>query len=426
LSLLDEERPQAESHIVRQKVELALPPYFEPFLGRHPYNVLEGGRGGAKSRSVATHFVIEACQEGHRYLCTREFQSTMRDSVRKLLVDAIYRLNLEKYYDIKRDEIRCPHTGSEFMFKGLKKDPQAVRSAEGIDRCWVEEAHVVSGDSWQVLMPTLDRVEGSQLWVTFNPDSEEDPTYEMWIKHPPPGTMHKHVTWKDNPWFPAGLDRQRRHMLRIDPDAYDWIWNGHVRKLSEAVIFRNRVTVDDFVTPEDARFYYGADWGFAEDPSVLIRCFIHEDVLFIDHEAYGYHVEMDDLPALWKANVPYTAEWPIMCDNARPETIAYMKRHGFPRATAAEKWKGSVEDGIAYMKQFKRIVVHPRCPNIAQEFRLYSYKKEARTNRILPVVVSMHDHGIDSCRYALSDLIRGGVGYFKVPDSLLAYAQQKR
>jgi phage terminase large subunit len=416
--------------IPRRTVAADYPPYWSKFAQPAPYKILYGGRGGAKSWSVARSYVLEASRNKYRYLCTREFQSSMKDSVYKLLVDQIYALELDSFFDIQEATIKTL-SGSEFLFKGLKRDPNSVRSTEKIDRCWVEEAHAVSYDSWNILMPTLFRTPDCELTVTFNPYLEDDPTFVTFVKNPPPGAVIEKVGWRDNPWFPEKHNELRLHMLRTDPDAYDWIWEGNTRQLSDAVVFRNRVSVDDFESPpmDKTRYYFGVDFGFANDPTVMLRCFIHEDVLFVDYEAYGYRVELNDLPEMFE-QVPGSKQWPSFADSARPETISYLNNHGYPHMEAVDKWNGSVEDGIARLKAFERIVIHPRCPNFAQEMRLYSYKTAPhRTDpakaRVLPIIVDRHNNGPDACRYAINELVRGGAGYFEVSDAVLAWASQR-
>ena len=276
------------------------------------------------------------------------------------------------------------------------------------------------------------REPGAELWASFNPVDSTDPTYQRFIVKPPGpdrATILK-VGWQDNFWFPPELEELRRHALRTDPERYDWVWEGFCRKVSEAAVFRNRFTVEGFEEPEVVdRYYYGADWGFANDPSVLIRSYIHNDTLFITHEAYAVGVEIDDLPALFAGGraiktgieypgVPGAKDWPIKADSSRPETISYIARRGFA-ISAAEKWPGSVEDGIQHLKGFKQIVIHERCVNTAQEFRLYSYKVDPRTLNpetglpvVLPKLEDRNNHSIDAARYALDGYIqkRGGVG----------------
>ena len=383
---------------------------FDRLRERARYKVYYGGRGGAKSWAFARALLIFADKWSLRILCAREFQNSINDSVHRLLCDQIDMLGLSHRFEVTLTSIRNTETGSQFLFKGLRHSVQEIKSLEGVDICWVEEAQSVSKDSWEILIPTI-RKEGSEIWISFNPLDATDPTYQRFVVTPPPMTVVEKVGWQDNPFFPATLDAERRHMLATDPEAYDHIWEGNPRTLSEAVIFGRRVSVETFDTPtEGVRFFYGADWGFAHDPTALVRGWIDAETLFIDHEAFGYGVEIDETAQLFDS-VPGSRDWPIKADCSRPETISYMRRQGF-QIDAAEKWPGSVEDGIAHLKGFKRIVVHERCKHIAQEFRLYSYKVDKQTGDILPIIVDKHNHGIDALRYSLDGYIqrRGGMG----------------
>jgi phage terminase large subunit len=189
-----------------------------------------------------------------------------------------------------------------------------------------------------------------------------------------------------------------------DYQSYLHVWEGEVRKHSNALIFGGYFKVEDFETPRDARFYYGADWGFATDPTTLIRCFIKGKTLYIDSEAWAIGCEIDNTPALFE-KVEGSRKWPIKADNARPETISYMRRQGF-NISGAKKWQGSVEDGIEYLKTYD-IVIHPRCKHTIDEFNHYSYKVDKQTGDVLPVIVDANNHLCDSLRYALDGLIKG-------------------
>lgn len=383
---------------------IEIPPAFGDFSQKYRYRIWHGGRGSSKSWTIARVLVALAASKSLRILCCREFQNSIADSAKKLLADQIEAMGLSRYFTVTDTSIRST-SGSEFIFKGLARNVQGIKSTEGVDICWVEEAQTTSQTSLELLIPTI-RKSGSELWFTYNPQNEDDPVHVlMHSLSEDPDALVRKVNWQDNPWFPDELNAERLRLLRTDPEAYEHVWEGECRTISEAVIFRNRVAFRSFDTPDDVRFYYGADWGFSQDPTALIRCYIHDDVLYIDHEAFGLQVEMDELPELFE-RVPGAREWPILADCARPETISYMaNRHRF-RISGAEKWPGSVEDGIQRLKAFRQIVVHPRCPRISKEFRLYSYKVDKHTNDILPKIEDAWNHGIDALRYALSPIIQ--------------------
>lgn len=386
-----------------KEIKVKLPPKFKGLFKPARYKIYYGGRGGAKSFSFATALIARAYSEPLRLLCTREFQSSIADSVHRLLSDRIHDLGLSDWFNITRTEITST-AGSQFIFKGLRHSIQEIKSTEGVDITWVEEAQAISENSWEILIPTI-RKENSEIWISFNPDEDTDPTYKRFVTHTPPNSVIEKVGWQDNPYFPAVLDAERRYMLSIDPEAYQHVWEGSCRQISDAVIFRGRVSVETFgAPPADTRLYYGLDFGFAQSPTAAIRCWIQDNCLYIDYEVWGIGVELDNTPDLLD-NIPGIRSWPIKADSARPETISHLKRRGFD-VSAAEKWPGSVEDGISVMKGFKRIVVHERCTHTAEDFRLYKYKIDKQTNDILPLIVKQFDDCIDSVRYSLVGVIR--------------------
>ena len=383
-----------------------MPNAFLELFRPHRYKVYYGGRGSGKSFSVARALILIASRVQVRVLCCREIQNSIRDSSYQLLKDMVGRLGLETRFVFTDQEIRCPTTGSRFIFKGLLRNEQSVKSTEGIDICWVEEAQTVSEVSWEVLIPTI-RKANSEIWVTFNPLNLDDPTTERFITNPPPEAYVRKVNFDENPHFPEALRREMEWDRKNDFEKYLHIWEGYPRTISDAQVFRGKYIVEAFsddLYKKASRLFFGADFGFARDPSTLVRCFILDKKLYIDFEAYGVGVEIDELPALYRS-VPLADKWPIKADAARPETISYLaNRCGF-RIEAAKKWQGSVEDGIAYLKGFDKIVIHPRCKHTADEFRLYSYKVDKTTSEVLPIIVDKWNHIIDGLRYALSDYI---------------------
>lgn len=398
-------------------LEIQTPRVFVPLLGPARYKGAHGGRGSGKS-----HFFAEALVErcvltpGTRFACIREIQKSLAQSVKRLIEDKIEKLGVGSRFDVLESQIRTPGSGL-IVFNGMQNHTaDSIKSLEGFDGAWCEEAQSLSAHSLRLLRPTI-RKPNSELWFSWNPESADDPIDQL-LRGP---NRIKDATvveanWSDNPWFPDVLDAERRMDLERDQDTYDHVWGGGYLTISDAIIFRNRVSVETFETPADARFFHGADWGFSQDPTVLIRCFVKDDVLYIDREAFGHGVELDDTPALFDGldadgrspgAQPSARKWPIKADNARPETISHIKKKGFPLIAPADKWKGSVEDGVACLKSFKKIVVHERCPHIAKEFRMYSFKVDRVTGDILPIIVDKWNHGIDALRYALDGYIKG-------------------
>ena len=361
----------------------------------HRYKVFYGGRSSGKSWAIAEALIQLSDLGKVRILCCREIQNSIRDSSYQLLKDTAYRLGLESHFKFLDSEIRNEITGSRFIFKGLLRNDQSIKSTEGIDFCWCEESQTISETSWQTLIPTI-RKEGSEIWVSFNPLQTDDPTTKRFIESPPPGAYVRKVNYDENPYFTDEMRAEMEYDKRTDYEKYLHIWEGYPRTFSDAQIFKGKFVVESF--PDDLwqsaeRLFFGADFGFARDPSTLIRCFMIDNRLYIDYEAYGIGIEINELKKFYSV-VPGYDQWPIYCDCARPETISYLANHDFLNAKPAEKWPGSVEDGIAYIKSFDQVVIHPRCKHTADEFRLYSYKTDRLTNEVLPVPLDKNNHCI--------------------------------
>jgi len=350
--------------------------------------------------------LVQALQSPKRVLCSREIQKSIKDSVHKLLSDLIGSLKLEGFFTVKHDSI-VGKNGSEFIFKGLRHNAHEIKSTEGLDYAWIEEAHSISRTSLELLTPTV-RKESSQLIFTYNPTNDDDPIHVDYVLRERDDTLKIFINHSDNPFFPQVLKRELEYDKRVDYDKYLHKWQGQCVIHSEAQIFYKKWKVDDFDTPENVTFYYGADWGFSQDPTALIRSFIQDNKLYIDYCAYGLGVDIDKTPDLFD-EVPESRKWTIIADSARPETISYMNRHGF-KINRSIKGKGSVEDGIAYLRGFEEIIIHTRCKDVAYEFSNYSWKKDRVTGRILPVPEDKHNHCVDALRYALEDLMRQRTG----------------
>ena len=216
-------------------VPIAFRPLFEPYR----YKVYFGGRGGAKSWNFARALLIIGAQRPLRVLCARELQNSIADSVHKLLSDQIAALNLGHVYEVQNAKILGPK-GTEFIFIGLRHNIGNMKSYEGVDVCWVEEAKDVSKASWDILIPTI-RKAGSEIWVSFNPELDSDETYVRFVKKPPPNSVVRHVTYRDNPWFPPVLREEMETLKDRDLAAYENVWEGRCRAAVDGAIFASEL-----------------------------------------------------------------------------------------------------------------------------------------------------------------------------------------
>jgi phage terminase large subunit len=232
-------RPPSVSSSV--EVEARFPPKLEFLFEPFRYKVAYGGRGGAKSWGFARALLIQGAQQKLRILCTREIQNSIKDSVHKLLSDQITALGLEEFYNPLQTEIRGKN-GTEFIFSGLADKTAAnIKSFEGVDRVWVEEAQTVSKRSWDLLVPTI-RAPGSEIWVSFNPELDTDPTYQRFVLNAPPNSHVVKINYEDNPWFTPELEAERAFCERSDPADYRNIWLGECKAAVDGAIYAKEVT----------------------------------------------------------------------------------------------------------------------------------------------------------------------------------------
>lgn len=209
-----------------------------------PYKIAWGGRGASKSWNFARALLIKGTKRRMRILCARETMKSIRDSVHQLLEEQIKSLGFELFYRIEKSAIYGAN-GTEILFAGLRHNIDNIKSMEAIDLCWVEEAQSVSKDSWDKLIPTLFRVDGCELWISFNPDLESDATYQRFVVDPPEGSIVRKVTFRDNPWFPAGLERERLEAKRRNIDEYNHIWEGTTINTLANAIYANELRAVD-------------------------------------------------------------------------------------------------------------------------------------------------------------------------------------
>ena len=374
-----------------------IPRWFKPFLRPARYKGAYGGRGSGKSHAFASYIVVRCVSERTDVVCLREVQRSLKQSVKKLIENKIEALGVGQHFEIQHDRIKG-RNGSIIIFEGLANHTaESIKSLEGFDIAWFEEAQVASQRSLDLLRPTI-RKPGSEILFTWNPRFGNDPV-ETLLRgpNPPPDTVVHEVNFADNPWFPSVLKDEMEYDRRRDPDKYAHIWLGEYVRNSEARVFKNW-TIEEFEAQPGDIHRYGADWGFASDPTVLVRCHIVGRKLYVDYEAYQVGCEIADTPSLF-LSVPESEKWPMVADSARPETISHMRKNGFPKIQAAVKGPKSVEEGVEWLKSFD-IIVHPRCQHTIDELTMYSYKSDPLTGQILPILSDKDNHVIDALRYA--------------------------
>lgn len=387
--------------------DLEISPKLDFLRESHRYKVAWSGRDATKSWSFARALLWLAKQRRLRVLCVREFQNSIQESVHYLLKKQIDLLGFGSFYNVQQQTITGLN-GSNFIFKGIRKDPQGLKSLEDVDICWLEEGQTAGEQSWQILIPTI-RKPGSEIWVSFNPNLSNDPTHKRFITNPLPGARVQKLNWRDNRFMSAEALRYKDYLASVDLDAYNHVFEGDCLQHSAAAILKGKCVVEWFEPqPHWDGPYFGSDFGFANDPTTLHKYWIGIEgltrKLYVEKEVYQIGLEIDKTPAAFD-QIAGSRRHTIRADNARPETISYLRRQGF-NIVGAPKGKGSVEDGIAFLRSFAQIVIHPDCPHAAEESRLYSYKTDRLTGDILPVVVDAHNHCWDDARYALEPVIR--------------------
>lgn len=255
-----------------------------------PFKIAYGGRGATKSWGFARALLIRGTERKQRILCARETQKSIKDSVHQLLEEQIKELKLEAYYRVEKNAIYGVN-GTEFLFAGLKHNIDNIKSMEAIDVCWVEEAQAVSKASWDKLIPTLFRVPGCELWVSYNPDLETDDTHQRFAIHPPADAIVRKVTWRDNPWFPAGLRKLMEEDKRRNIDEYNHIWEGACINTLANAIYANELRAVDTEgrirrVPYDPSKPVDTAWdlGYGDMVSIWMFQYFPMEIRVIDYE----------------------------------------------------------------------------------------------------------------------------------------------
>jgi phage terminase large subunit len=436
------------------ELEFPAPRWAEPLLGVARYKGAKGGRGGGKGYFFADRLIRDCIvNPGTLACCLREVQLTLQESSKRLIEKRMHHFGVTDQFSLYKDVIETPGDGL-IIFRGMQSyNSENIKSLEGYNRFWWDEAQNASATSIELLRPTV-REKGAEIHFSWNPDEAPDPEHPfssvdglfgLHIDDPfkrmahiasmPGGGALVHVNFNQNPWFDETslVDEEKWDKLNRAPEDYAHVWGGAYRTNSEARVFHN-YHIENFETPANHRdmiFMFGGDWGYAVDPSVLVRAWtarkegevyipdVNGRFLMIDQEAYRVGCEIDYTPALfagnkvaypgnpWKNENPHifegiegATEWEITADSARPETISYLQKHGLPRIVAAIKGPNSVQEGVEFIRTFT-VVIHTRCKHTADEFTFYSFKVDPKTKVILPILQDKKNHVIDSVRYLL-------------------------
>lgn len=393
------------------ELEILTPRWFLPFIPPNRYKGVKGGRGSGKSHTVAEAQVERAIVDpNYRLVCIREIQKSLKFSSKALIESKIRQFGVSHLFDITMNEIKRVDGEGIMIFQGMQDHTaDSIKSLEGFDCAWVEEAQNLSYRSLQLLRPTI-RKSGSEIWFTWNPDLESDAVDDFFnsaIANQAEGFVLAHVNYDQNPLLPEELLKEMEYDRKYNPATFGHVWLGEYNIKSDAQIFAGKFIIDEFTPESDWHGpYQGLDFGFAQDPTAAVRCWVYDNELYIEYEAGKIGLELDETAPFLMKKIPDFEKYVERADSARPESISFLRRHGLGRIEAVGKWSGSVEDGIEHIKSYKRVVIHPRCENTAREFRLYSYKVDKKSGDILPVVLDQNNHYIDALRYALNPLIQ--------------------
>ena len=395
-----------------KKTKLTLCKWLEEIFKPYRYKIVYGGRGSGKSCGIADALILNSINKKCLVLCGREFQNSIKDSVHSLLKQRIEYLNLIDEFEITHDKINHKITDSKFIFKGLRNNIDSIKSMAGITHLWIEEADTLSAESWKVIKPTI-RNEGSEIWITMNPKNKSDILYREFIEpeNVPENTYRVKVNYQDNPYFPEVLKNEMERDKERDYGYYRHVWLGECLEHSDAQVFKDKWIVKDFEENTAVHKYFGLDFGFSQDPTAAIRCYVVDNTLYISHEAVKKGLEIDQTGKYLLKYLPnLRGSSGIYADSARPEVISYINKreYGFS-IYPADKGKGSIEDGIAYIRSFDKVIIHPRCTQTIREFGEYSYKVDERSGDITNKVEDKNNHCIDALRYALERCMKRSI-----------------
>lgn len=394
------------------------------------YKFIRGGRGGGKSWAVARALLVMGAGRPLRILCTREVQKSIKQSVHQLLRDQISALGLESFYQVLETEIRGKN-GTLLLFSGLSDlTADSIKSFEGVDIVWIEEAQSITSRSLSILIPTIRR-ESSEIWATFNPELDTDPIYVMAVKSPPPDAISVEVNYIDNPWFPGVLEKERLHAKEtMTAHEYAHIWEGKCRPAVEGAIYANEIAAAESEgrivrLPYDSLLKVHTVWdlGFNDAMAIIMVQRLASEIRIIDYiederrtiESYITSTDQDSLAKRsgWNWGNDYLPHDGFarrhQTGRSDAEVITSLGRH--PLQVAG----GDVEAGIRRARQlFPRVYFNIESPGVKtliEHMRRYRRHINRQTRAAGAPVHDDHSHGADAFRYlaAVADDMQNAV-----------------
>ena len=393
-------------------IDIKIPEKLAPLYQPRRYKVMRGGRGGGKSHTVAQVLLDMAARRPLRILCAREIQKSMRDSVHRLLRDYIVKMGLTAYYDVLDTEIRGIN-GSLFLFSGLQAHTvDSIKSFEGIDIVWIEEGQSIAKKSLDILIPTI-RKDGSEIWITMNPDMETDEVYQRFVATPSDDTWCVEINWRDNPWFPSVLDDERKKAKRtMLPDDYAHIWEGRARRVAAGAIYRHEVEqlyLENRArdVPYDPTLPVHTVWDLGWNDAMVIYMVQRgpQDVRIIDyiedsHRTLDWYVaQLDKRPYRWGTDfLPHDGKTKnLQTGKSTEQLLRAMGR----KSVRSQERAGDVEEGIKAAR-----MVFPRCyfdqtkaARALECLKRYQRRIHSVTNEPMEPLHDEYSHGADGFRY---------------------------
>lgn len=390
---------------------------FLPLIPPKRHKFAKGGRASAKSHFFGGSLIERCLYTPTRALCIREHQTTLRNSVKQLLEDKIKAYGVEHKFRCLNNSIEGPNN-SLINFIGMKNHTaESVKSFESYNIAWLEEAQSISQHSLDILLPTI-RADASEIWASWNTRHKKDPI-DKFAEANKKDTKHFsyiQVTWRDNPWLSKVSLQDIIRDSKRDRDRYLHIWEGHYDKKSGRKVFKNyRVGELNEFDPDamgPCEETYGADFGFSNDPSGIVRLKVNRKkrIIYVMDEWFGYNVEIVHLAKHFLSVYPNPQSVPCTADSARPETISHLKKNGLPLIRAAKKGPNSVLEGVEFIRNYD-VIIHPKCQTTLDEFDGYAWKVDEKTDEVLSELEDEDNHAIDSVRYALEHIRRPQAGW---------------